>query len=116
MKKFLILGILFLLMIAGGCSNTGTTIESASNTNTSAEEISNKELTLDELKEYDGQNGNKAYVAVDGVVYDVTDVGVWKNGEHKSGITAGKDLSEAINKSPHGKDALEDLPVVGKLK
>ena len=37
-------------------------------------------------------------------------------GEHKNGITAGKDLSEEINKSPHGKDVLKDLPVVGKLK
>lgn len=117
MKKVLILGVLFLAVLAGGCSNTGTvTNESTSASNASVEEASDKEFTLDELKEYDGQNGNKAYVAVDGIVYDVTDVGAWKNGEHKNGITAGKDLSEEINKSPHGKDVLEDLPVVGKLK
>ena len=117
MKKILISGLLFLAVVAGGCSNTGAaTTESTSNSDASVEEVSNKEFTLDELKEYDGQNGNKAYVAVDGVVYDVTDVGAWKNGEHKNGITAGKDLSEEINQSPHGKDVLEDLPVVGKLK
>ena len=117
MKKILISGLLLLGLLAVGCSNTGTgASDSASNSNASVEAFSNKEFTLDELKEYDGQNGNKAYVAVDGVVYDVTDVGAWKNGEHKNGITAGKDLSEEINKSPHGKDVLKDLPVVGKLK
>ena len=116
-NKILISGLLLLGLLAVGCSNTGTgASDSASNSNASVEAVSNKEFTLDELKEYDGQNGNKAYVAVDGVVYDVTDVGAWKNREHKNGITAGKDLSEEINKSPHGKDVLKDLPVVGKLK
>ena len=32
------------------------------------------ELTLDQLKQYDGKNGNPAYVAVDGVIYDMTNV------------------------------------------
>lgn len=118
MKKVLISGLLFLAVLAGGCSSTGTATktDSTSNSNASVEEVSNKEFTLDELKKYDGKNGNKAYVAVDGVVYDVTNVDAWKNGEHKNGITAGNDLSEEINKSPHGKDVLEELPVVGKLK
>ena len=30
---------------------------------------------MQQLAEYDGQNGNKAYIAVDGVVYDVTEGG-----------------------------------------
>lgn len=116
MKKILISGLLFLAVIAGGCSNTGTTTESISNSETSSEQASNKEFTLDELKEYDGQNENKAYVAVDGVVYDVTESDAWKSGKHKNGITAGADLSDIISESPHGEDVLKDLPVVGKLK
>lgn len=32
------------------------------------------ELTLEELAAYDGKDGNPAYIAVDGVIYDVTDV------------------------------------------
>ena len=72
-------------------------------------------FTLEELSQYNGKNGAKAYVAVDGVVYDVTDVPAWKNGEHKNGLTAGKDLSKEILSSPHGKKVLENLPVVGKL-
>ena len=73
------------------------------------------ELTLDELKQFDGKNGNPAYVAVDGIIYDVSNVAKWKNGDH-NGYTAGKDLTDIIkNKSPHGVKNLEGLPVVGKI-
>jgi len=71
-------------------------------------------LTKEELKQYDGKNGHKAYVAIDGTIYDVTDVEAWKNGEHHGNV-AGKDLSEVILKAPHKKSVLPKLPVVGKL-
>ena len=74
-----------------------------------------KVFTLEELSQYDGKDGNPAYVAVDGVVYDVSDKPLWAGGEHQSRVSAGKDLSEEINSSPHGKSKLNDLPVVGKL-
>lgn len=41
-----------------------------------------KIFTEEELGKYDGQNGNPAYVAIDGVVYDVTDVSAWNGGVH----------------------------------
>jgi predicted heme/steroid binding protein len=73
------------------------------------------ELTLDQLKQYDGKNGNPAYIAVDGVIYDVSNVSRWKNGSHE-GYSAGKDLTDAIRgKSPHGTSVLEGVPIVGKL-
>ena len=73
------------------------------------------ELTLDELKQYDGKNGNPAYVAVDGIIYDMTNVAAWRNGEH-NGYSAGNDLTDIIkNKSPHGVKNLEGVPVVGKI-
>jgi len=73
------------------------------------------ELTLDQLKQYDGKNGNPAYIAVDGVLYDVTNVSQWKNGSHV-GYSAGQDLTDAIkNSSPHGTSKLKGVPVVGKL-
>jgi len=71
-------------------------------------------LTLEELSEFDGKNGNKAYVAVDGIIYDVTDVKPWANGDH-NGNTAGNDLTEEIAKSPHGVKNLVGLPIVGTL-
>ena len=75
-----------------------------------------KAFTLDELKKYNGKDGNPVYVAVDGVVYDFTDLKSWKNGEH-NGFEAGNDLTEAIkNKSPHGTSVLKKAKVVGKLQ
>ena len=73
------------------------------------------ELTLDQLKQYDGKNGNPAYIAVDGILYDVTNDRHWKNGSHE-GYSAGKDLTDAIKgRSPHGTSVLEGVPIVGKL-
>ncbi len=74
-----------------------------------------KVFTLAELAKYDGKNGNPAYIAVGGVVYDVTDVREWRNGGHK-GFQAGQDLTDAFkNQSPHGASILKGLPVVGTL-
>lgn len=72
-------------------------------------------LTLEELSEYNGQNGMPAYVAIDGVIYDITNVKEWQGGEH-NGFVAGNDLTDEIkNVSPHGISKLEGVPIVGKL-
>lgn len=76
--------------------------------------MTEKIFTLDELKNYDGKEGRKAYIAVDGVVYDVTNVAAWQGGTHH-GNDAGNDVSDRIVKAPHGKSILEKLEVVGKL-
>jgi len=73
------------------------------------------ELTLEQLKQYNGTKGNPIYIAVDGVIYDVTNVRQWKSGSHE-GYSGGKDLTDAImGKSPHGTSVLDGVPVVGKL-
>ena len=54
--------------------------------------MTEKIFTLDELKNYDGKEGRKAYIAVDGVVYDVTNVAAWQGGTHH-GNNAGNDVS-----------------------
>jgi predicted heme/steroid binding protein len=77
---------------------------------------STKVFTIDELKTFDGQNGNSAYVAVDGIVYDVTNADKWNNGKHENGIVAGVDLTSVLGDSPHGDKVLKDLPVVGTLE
>lgn len=74
------------------------------------------ELTLEELAKFNGKDGARAYVAVDGIIYDMTDSAFWKEGAH-NGFEAGQDLTEAIkNTSPHGVSTLTRVPVVGKLK
>ena len=72
------------------------------------------EFTLEELAQYDGSNGKSAYVAIEGIVYDVSKVSAWAGGTH-FGLTAGKDLTEQFN-SCHGMSTLKNLPKVGVLK
>jgi predicted heme/steroid binding protein len=67
-----------------------------------------------ELAKYDGKNGNRAYVAVEGKVYDVTDVPQWANGSHFGKFQAGQDLTTEIETlSPHGVSKLDSVPIVG---
>lgn len=67
-----------------------------------------------ELAKFDGQNGQPAYVAVDGVVYDVSGVDAWAGGKHHGNL-AGQELTAVIDtRSPHGRGVLKKLPVVGK--
>ncbi len=72
-------------------------------------------LTLEELAEFDGKDGRPAYVAVDGVIYDMTDSRHWPGGGHH-GYQAGRDLTDVIrNQSPHGVGNLSRVPRVGVL-
>lgn len=74
-----------------------------------------KEFTLEELSQNNGSNGTPAYIAVDGVVYDVSSQSTWGGGTH-FGLTAGKDLTKQFM-SCHGKtQILNVLPKVGILK
>ncbi|MBN2026739.1 MAG: cytochrome B5 [Actinobacteria bacterium] len=78
-------------------------------------------FTLAELGEFDGMDGRPAYVAVDGVVYDITDSALWPEGDHSPcglDAIAGRDLSEVIGESPHGRDIFAEngIPVVGTLE
>ena len=73
-----------------------------------------KQFTLEELSQYDGSDKKSAYVAVDGVVYDVSKVAAWSGGSH-FGFKAGKDLTKEFN-SHHGmKEILSNIPKVGVL-
>jgi len=85
------------------------------NTDTTETDTELLQLTIEELAAFDGKGGNKAYVAVDGNVYDVTNNRKWLNGDHEDGMSAGRDLSEFISSSPHGVDILKQFTVVGKI-
>lgn len=67
------------------------------------------------LSAFNGQNGKPVYVAVNGKVYDLTNSRRWKDGIHLRRHHAGKDLSDALEDAPHGKEVLEKFPVVGTL-
>jgi uncharacterized repeat protein (TIGR02543 family) len=73
------------------------------------------QMTLAELSAFDGRNGNKAYIAVDGKIYDVTGNPFWPNGNH-NGYQAGQDLTVQLSSSPHGIANVLRQPLVGFLK
>ncbi len=73
-------------------------------------------FTMEEIAEFDGQDGNPAYIVVDGIVYDVTDSNMWRDGVHQGRFQAGQDLTEEImEESPHGTGVLGRMEIVGQI-
>lgn len=73
-------------------------------------------MTLAELASYNGQNGRRAYIAVNGTIYDVTDSPRWENGLHPPDHQAGRDMTEELAKAPHVRAVVERFPVIGRLE
>jgi predicted heme/steroid binding protein len=90
---------------------TEDTTSEESATDESEETEESDVFTAQTLAYYDGQEGRPAYVAVDGVVYDVTNSTRWRNGAH-NGFQAGRDLTRQFN-SQHGDTRLSRFPIVG---
>lgn len=79
-------------------------------------ESNQREFTLEELAQYDGSGGRPAYVAVNGIVYDVSLEATWGGGTHFS-LYAGRDLTEQFNGCHGGQlEVLRNLPQVGVLR
>jgi predicted heme/steroid binding protein len=72
-------------------------------------------MTRAELAGYDGRGGRRAYIAVNGTIYDVTDSPHWQGGLHPPDHQAGQDLTEELLKAPHVRAVVERYPVVGSL-
>lgn len=73
------------------------------------------EFTLTELAKYDGAMGRPAYVAVNGIVYDVSNEATWGGASH-FGLMAGKDLTAQFQSCHGTENILSKLPKVGILK
>ena len=121
----LALAVLTVCLLALGACGTGSTATTGASSSTvvtgspSSSDAQGTSFTLDELATFNGQNGTPAYVAVDGVVYDVSNSAFWKEGTHSScnlGAMAGQDLSELIKQAPaRMRSDLQRMPVVGSL-
>ncbi len=74
-----------------------------------------RSFTEQDLAAFNGMDGNPAYVAVNGIVYDVSSVMRWAGGTH-FGLEAGRDLSGPFMLCHHGiLERLSKLPKVGVL-
>ena len=73
-----------------------------------------KDFTIEELAEFDGRDGRPAYVAYQGVVYDVTESAMWGEGDHEGLHQAGADLTSEHDDAPHDV-YVTDFTEVGRL-
>lgn len=113
MKRYsyiLLIVIILLLALSTGCSS-----DNPSGEGTRPDENIQIELTLEELGSYNGKGGQPAYIAVDGIIYDVSEESMWQNGMH-NGFEAGKDLTTEIKEvSPHGVSKVKGVPEIGVI-
>jgi len=122
-KKYIVLSLVLgaaaiLASCASAPSSSSADLSSNSNVASSAtSEVSSQArvFTLEELAQYNGDNGSDAYVAVNGVVYDVTNASDWENGWHKDMHLAGTDATAVFADSPHSEAFLASLPIVGTM-
>jgi predicted heme/steroid binding protein len=80
------------------------------------EEARVRKLTLQELAQYNGQDGAPAYIAYQGKVYDVTGSFLWRKGRHQVVHRAGQDLTDDLALAPHGDELLRRVPIIGALE
>lgn len=72
-------------------------------------------FTIGELATFTGKNGRPSYVAVNGIVYDVTNNSTWAAATH-FGLVAGKDYTQEFASCHAGQQSiLASQPVVGRL-
>jgi predicted heme/steroid binding protein len=72
------------------------------------------DFTAEQLATFNGRNGQPAYVAYKGTVYNVTESSMWGDGDHEGAHAAGHDLTAEHDDAPHDV-YVTDFPEVGKL-
>lgn len=70
--------------------------------------------TKQQLALRNGQDKPQIWVALKGIIYDVTDSRLWKNGKHYE-HWAGQDLTEELANAPHTDAVFEKFEKVGVL-
>ena len=75
-----------------------------------------RKFTYEDLKQFNGSNGQPLYIVFKGKVYDFTSSMLWSEGKHIGMHTSTDDLTEAIKKAPHGEDNVFRFPLVGELE
>ena len=79
------------------------------------EQPSELRLTELELRQYNGERGRPAYIAYDGVIYDVSDAPNWRGGMHREMHYPGLNLTRSLRKAPHDASVFQRVRRVGVL-
>ncbi|MES2618962.1 MAG: cytochrome b5 domain-containing protein [Bacteroidota bacterium] len=70
--------------------------------------------TVQQLALRNGQDKPEIWVAYEGVIYDVSESRLWRNGKHYE-HWAGQDLTDELKDAPHTKSVFERMQAIGKL-
>lgn len=99
----------------GSASNDGVDTNANDSDTAQSPDAQLPVFNAEELAKYDGVDGNPAYVAYEGYVYDVSDIKAWKDGIHQGKHKAGFDYTEVLNnQAPHSpKNLTDNAPIVG---
>ena len=73
-----------------------------------------KDYTRSQLALRNGSEKDEIWIAYEGVIYDVTNSRLWKEGKHYE-HWAGQDLTEELADAPHDTKVFEKLQVIGNL-
>jgi arsenite oxidase small subunit len=73
-------------------------------------------FNLNELKKFDGKEGNPLYLIFKGKVYDLSESKLWINGSHMGKHSYDEKLEETIKEAPHQEEVLSRFPVIGEIK
>jgi predicted heme/steroid binding protein len=73
-----------------------------------------KEYSPQQLALRNGQDKEEIWIAYKGIIYEVTNSRLWKNGTHYE-HWSGQDLTAEIKDAPHNEKVFERLQIVGKL-
>ena len=81
-------------------------------------DIPERLITEMELRRSTGERGTRMLIAMDGVVYDVTDCPKWRSGMHELLHFPGQDLTSELPDAPHKDEVFKHdcVKIVGKLK
>ncbi len=71
--------------------------------------------TLSQLALRNGQDKPEIWVAYQGLIYDVSNSRLWREGKHYE-HWAGQDLTEELKDAPHTAHVFDKFEPVGKLK
>lgn len=73
------------------------------------------EYTRSQLALRNGQDKPQIWVALNGVIYDVTRSRLWRDGKHYE-HWAGQDLTAELKDAPHSEGVFQRFEKVGKLR
>jgi predicted heme/steroid binding protein len=74
-----------------------------------------QEITPAQLALRNGQDKPEIWMAYQGMVYDVTNSRLWRQGKHYE-HWAGQDLSHELKDAPHTEEVFEKFDIIGRLK